>query len=123
MQPRSDIDRVAQNGVVGDVGSANVADEGFACADAGADAQARLGSCHDLAHDFQGGRKRSLRMIFALQGRAKKSHDLIADELVQSAVVPEDRFRCHLVETVELRGYVGGMELLRERGKPADIDK
>jgi hypothetical protein len=123
LQPRSDIDRITQDGVVGHVGSANVADERFACANAAADAQARLGSCHDLAHDFYCGRKRSLRMIFALQGRAKKRHDLIADQLIQGAVVTKDRFRCHVVEAVELRGYVGGMELLREGGKPADIDK
>ena len=123
MQPRGYIDRVTQDGVVGHVGSANIADEGFACADAGANAQTCLCARHDLAHDFSGGRKRSLRMIFALYGRAKKRHHLIADQLVQGAVVTEDRFCRDLVKAVELRGYVGGMELLRERGKPADIDK
>jgi hypothetical protein len=58
-----------------------------------------------------------------VDGRAKKRHHLIADQLVQGAVVTEDRFRCHLVEAVELRGDIRGMELLRERGKAADINE
>jgi hypothetical protein len=97
--------------------------KGFACADAGADAQTCLCSCHDLAHDFSGRRKRSLRMIFALYGRAKKRHHLITDQLVQGAVVTEDCFCRDLVKAVELGGHVRGRELLGERGEPTDIDK
>jgi hypothetical protein len=62
-------------------------------------------------------------MIFALYGRAEKRHHLIADQLVQGAVVTEDRFCRDLVKAVELRGHVRRMELIRKRGKPADIDK
>ncbi len=62
-------------------------------------------------------------MIRALHRRAEKRHDLIADELVQGAVVQKDRLRGDIVEAVQLSGHISGLKLFGERGKTADVDE
>lgn len=124
LETRSYIDRIAEHGVVRYLATANVADKRFPRGDADAYAQAvyRRG-CHVLAHDFAGGRHRSLGVIAATNRRAEKAHDLIADEFVQSAVMAKNRFGRQLVKAIELGGYIRGLELLGERRKAADIDE
>ena len=60
-------------------------------------------------------------MIIAAYGRTEKCHDLIADELVEGAVAVKNCPRSKLVETIESRRHVRGMELFGERGKAADV--
>jgi hypothetical protein len=60
-------------------------------------------------------------MIVAADGRAEKSHHLVTDELVKRAVVTKDRARGELVKAIELHRYLGGRELLGERGKAANV--
>lgn len=62
-------------------------------------------------------------MIVTIDRRAEKAHDLIAHELVESAVVAKNRSRRQVVEAIEPDGYVRRLELLGERCKAADVDE
>jgi hypothetical protein len=62
-------------------------------------------------------------MILATYGSAKKCHDLIADEFIQSTVVAKDRIRRGRVKPIELIRDFGWLELLGQRGKAANIDE
>ena len=124
LQARRYIDRIADHRVVRHLAAADVADKRFARGDADSYAQAvyRRG-CQTLAHDFAGGCHRPLRMIVAADRGAKKSHHLIADELVQSTVVTKDRVRRRLVEAIEPGSHLRRRELLGKRGEAANIDE
>src|SRR5688572_5222914 len=62
-------------------------------------------------------------MIVATDGGAEKSHHLITDELIQSAVVAKDRVRRRLIKAIELGSHFRWLELLGKRGEAANLDE
>ena len=62
-------------------------------------------------------------MIGPLDGRAEKTHHLIAHQLVQSAVVKKDRSGSDFIEAIEFDGDRRRFKPLRERREAAHIDE
>ena len=92
LETSRNVDRIAQYGVVRNRPFTNVADEGFAGGNSGTDVQALDGGqAMHAVHNSKCCLHRSFRMIFRLEWRAEKSHYLISNQFIQSAIVIEDR--------------------------------
>jgi hypothetical protein len=63
------------------------------------------------------------RVIPSVEWGAEKSHDLIADQFIEGAVVGKNYLRGQGIEAVEALGDFGGREPLRQRRKAAHVDK
>jgi hypothetical protein len=62
-------------------------------------------------------------VVVAADRSAEKSHHLIADQLVERAVVAEDGARRQLVEPIQLGRDLGRRELLGEGSETTDVGK
>lgn len=80
LQPRGDVDGIAQDRVIGDLTAADIAHECLPRGDAYAYTEAFLlrRFCH-RAHDFQGRHNGASRVVFVVERRAEERHHLIAN--------------------------------------------
>src|SRR5262245_26637029 len=92
LQTRGDIDRIPQYRVVGHRAFSHVADESLACGDSRADLQ--MLNLRETAHSADNLKRRpdrSFGVVLGIKRGAEKSHHLITDQFIQSAIVVEDR--------------------------------
>ncbi len=116
------IDRISEDGVVLGFSLSHVADEGLAGRYASSNLQPFVFRQFAYpAHNFQRRLHRPAGVLALMDRGAEEGHHLIADQLVQSAIMANDALCRQQVEAVQASSDFSRREPLREGSEAADI--